>query len=246
MSFENKVVVVTGASSGIGAATAIAFSKEGAHVVLVGRNQTKLNNVEAKCKENGNPPLVINADVSKPEDAERIIKDTVAKFGKLDVLVNNAGIITFSSVMAENALEVFDKILNTNLRAVVHLTKLAAPHLIKTKGNIVNVSSVAGQKVIDNCTAYQTSKAGLDHYSRGAAFELAKYNVRINVVSPGPVLTDIIQTVPADSIPSMNPMPLNRISQPEEIADIILFLSGDKAVGITGSIFVSDNGALLQ
>ncbi|XP_053608503.1 3-oxoacyl-[acyl-carrier-protein] reductase-like [Plodia interpunctella] len=245
MSFKNKVVIVTGASSGIGAATAIAYAKEDADVVLVGRNETKLAKTEAKCVENGKSPFVIKADVSKPDEAKKIIDDTIAKFGKLDILVNNAGIADVATVVSENAMEVFDRIMNTNLRAVVYLTNLAANHLIQTKGNIVNISSVAGRAVLDGLSAYMTSKAGLDHYSRGAAKEFAKFGVRVNVISPGPVITDIQQTLPADFEPETRPMPLERFSEAEEIADLILFLSGDKAVGITGSNFVSDNGMLL-
>ncbi|XP_053608502.1 3-oxoacyl-[acyl-carrier-protein] reductase FabG-like [Plodia interpunctella] len=249
MSFKNKVVIVTGASSGIGAATAIAFAKEGANVVLVGRNETKLAKTEAKCAENGKQEgtLVIKADVSKSNDAKRIIYETIGKFDKLDILVNNAGIVGITTVMDDNTMEEFDRIMNTNLRAVVHLTNLAASYLIKTKGNIVNISSVAGQVVLEGASAYMTSKAGLDHYSRGAAKEFAKFGVRVNVISPGPVITDILETLPVDlPAQAMRPTPLNRISDAEEIANLVLYLSSDKAIGITGSIFVTDNGMLLN
>ncbi|XP_063891970.1 uncharacterized oxidoreductase TM_0325-like [Helicoverpa armigera] len=249
MSFLNKVVIVTGSSSGIGAAIAIKFAEEGAKVAIVGRNQEKLNNVAKKCGK----PLVLVADVTKEEDAKRIVDETVKVFGKLDVLVNNAGIGGGSSITADNAIEIFDKIMSTNLRAPVYLTHLAAPHLIKTKGNIVNISSVAALKILmPEVFAYSASKAALDHFSRAVALELASSGVRVNTVNPGPVKTDIIENMGLSeaaidvTFKQMEDMTqLKRISDSEEIADLVLFLASDKAKAITGSSYVSDNGMLL-
>ncbi|XP_047029792.1 uncharacterized oxidoreductase TM_0325-like [Helicoverpa zea] len=249
MSFLNKVVIVTGSSSGIGAAIAIKFAEEGAKVAIVGRNQEKLNNVAKKCGK----PLMLVADVTKEEDAKRIVDETVKVFGKLDVLVNNAGIGGGSSITADNAMEIFDKVMNTNLRAPVYLTHLAAPHLVKTKGNIVNISSVAALKILmPEVFAYSASKAALDHFSRAVALELASSGVRVNTVNPGPVKTDIIEnmglseTDQAATFKHMEDMTaLKRISDSEEIGDLVLFLASDKAKAITGSSYVSDNGMLL-
>ncbi|KAJ8721919.1 hypothetical protein PYW08_004321 [Mythimna loreyi] len=250
MSFQDKVVIVTGGSSGIGAATAIKFAEEGAKVAIVGRNKAKLDNVAKQC---GNP-LVIVADVSKDADIKRIISETLKQFGKLDILVNNAGIAHSVSILAEQAMTVFDNVMSTNLRSVVYLTHLAAPHLVKTKGNIVNISSVAGLRVLAKDTfSYSTSKAGLDHFTRAVAQELAENGVRVNSVNPGPVKTDIIGNMGATGEMEeavykymQNMTALNRISGPEEIADVVLFLASDKARAITGSSFVSDNGTLLK
>uniref|UniRef100_A0A2A4JIX4 Ketoreductase domain-containing protein n=1 Tax=Heliothis virescens TaxID=7102 RepID=A0A2A4JIX4_HELVI len=249
MSFQNKVVLVTGSSSGIGAAIAIKFAEEGAKVAIVGRNQEKLNNVAKKCGK----PLVLVADVTKEEDAKRIVDETVKVFGKLDVLVNNAGIGGSSSIKADNAIETFDKVMNTNLRAPVYLTHLAVPHLVKTKGNIINISSVAAMKILSaDLFAYSTSKAALDHFSRAVALELAPSGVRVNTVNPGPVKTDIIENMGASekaqeaAYKHMEDMTaLKRVSDPEEIGDLVLFLASDKAKAITGSSYVSDNGMLL-
>ncbi|CAH1638083.1 unnamed protein product [Spodoptera littoralis] len=249
MSFQNKVVIVTGASSGIGAATAIKFAEEGAKVALVGRNQEKLNNIAKKC---GNP-LIITADITKDEDAKRIIEKTLRNFGKIDILVNNAGIGSSSNILDEGVLQIYDKILSTNLRSAIVLTHLAAPHIVKTKGNIVNISSVAGHRMIPEFSAYCTAKAGLDHFTRAVALELAPHGVRVNVINPGPVKTDIIENSGATKEMSdaafdrmRTRTALSRISEPGEVADLILFVASDKSKAITGSSIVTDNGMMLK
>ncbi|KAM3956979.1 3-oxoacyl-[acyl-carrier-protein] reductase FabG-like [Aphomia sociella] len=250
MSFANKVVIVTGASSGIGAATAVLFAKEGANVVLVGRNEIKLSNVAGQCARSGNTPLVVKAEMSNDDNVKRIVNETIDKFGKLDVLVNNAGMTVLGGILNGNILKAYDETMAINTRAVIHLTTLAAPHLVKTKGNIINVSSVAGKQVLGiGNNAYEISKAALDHFTRGAALELATAGVRVNSVSPGPVITDILDNCGIsmfswDAMSSMNP--LKRCSEPEEIAEIIIYLASEKAKGITGSDYVSDNGSLLH
>ncbi|XP_004931809.1 3-oxoacyl-[acyl-carrier-protein] reductase FabG [Bombyx mori] len=254
MSFKEKVVVVTGSSSGIGASIAIQFAAEGAKVVIVGRNEVKLKTVFEQCEKHGNQTLSVTADMNKDEDIKRIVDETIKRFGKIDVLVNNAGIGASASILAENALEIFDKVISTNLRSAVCITNLAAPHLVKTKGNIINISSIASLGVLSpNNFIYGASKAGLDHFTRCIALELAGKGVRVNSVNPGPVKTDIISNMGVSESYQekiWNIMKkgtaLDRIAEPEEIADIVLFLASDKARSITGSIYVSDNGALLK
>ncbi|XP_049694218.2 17-beta-hydroxysteroid dehydrogenase 14 [Helicoverpa armigera] len=249
MSFQDKVVIVTGSSSGIGAAIAVQFAEEGAKVAIVGRKQEKLNNVAKKCGK----PLVLVADVSKDEDAKRIVDETLRAFGKIDILVNNAGIADPASIQSEHAMAVFDKVMTTNLRSAVYLTHLAAPHLVKTKGNIVNISSVAAYRTVSkDMFAYCASKAGLDHFTRAVALELASSGVRVNTINPGPVLTDVFENMGATREQQAaffkgvgQTMPLKRVSIPEEIGDLVLFLASEKARAITGSNFVSDNGAML-
>lgn len=250
MEFNDKVVIVTGASSGIGAATAIEFSALGAKVTMVGRNETKLTEVAKKCKD----PLVIIADVTKDDDVKRIINDTIARYGKLDILVNNAGMAIPGGILSENAMEVFDKVMAANLRSSVYLTHLAAPHIIKTKGNIINISSICALIVLSKgIAAYHTAKAALDHFTRSVAAELAPSGVRVNVVNPGPVKSDFARNcglneeqlvVAAENITKRTA--LGRRSEPIEMADIILFLASDKAKAITGASFLADNGILVK
>ncbi|XP_045491157.1 uncharacterized oxidoreductase SAUSA300_2422-like [Colias croceus] len=247
MSFLNKVVLVTGASSGIGAATSILFAKEGAKVAMIGRNEKKLQNVAQQCKTK---PLVIKADISNDNEVRGLIKDTIDTFGKLDVLVNNAGIVRYASILDENLMKCYDEVMRTNLRAHVFTTHLALPYLIKSGGNIINVSSSGGSSLpaIPCILSYLISKAGVDHFTRAAALELAPSGVRVNAVSPGPVRTDVMENSGIQaSWDEAKPLTvLNKIAEPEEIAELIMYLASDKAKSITGSNYVCDNGAKLK
>ncbi|XP_053625108.1 3-oxoacyl-[acyl-carrier-protein] reductase FabG-like [Plodia interpunctella] len=247
MSFKNKVVLVTGASSGIGAVTAILFAKEGADVVIVARNENKLKKVAQDCAKFGKYPLVIKADVSDDDDDRRIINDTIEKFNKLDVLINNAGIVRFGPILDGQITDQYDEIMKINVRPVLRLTSLAAPYLIKTKGNIVNVSSIAGHTVTDQMAAYSVSKAAVINFSRSSALELARHGIRVNVVSPGPVNTNIFVNagLPLKVEDFGIGTAFNRASAPEEIADVIMYLASDKATSVTGTDIVADNGYLL-
>ncbi|KPJ20878.1 Glucose 1-dehydrogenase [Papilio machaon] len=250
MSFKNKVVIITGAGSGIGAATAILFSKEKANVILVDMNETKSSKIGALCITKH---LIVKADVSKEDEVKNLVKRTLDEFGKIDVLVNNAGIMKSGTIREGNILSAYDNVMATNVRAAIHLTCLCADHLIATKGNIINVSSVAGMVLQpgEKMLPYSMSKVALNFFSQGAALELSKHGVRVNIVSPGPVATDIIlNTAGVDTNITWKDFEgitlLNRVSEPEEIAELIAYLASDKARGITGSNFVSDNGCILK
>ncbi|XP_026725161.1 uncharacterized protein LOC113492075 [Trichoplusia ni] len=251
MSFNDKVVLVTGGSSGIGAATAIEFAAKGAKVAIVGRNQAKLSEVAKKC----NNPLVIIADFEKEDDVKKIVAETVKRFGKLDILVNNAGTVSLGGIKDENAMEVYNKVMTTNLHSVVLLTHLAVPHLTATKGNIVNISSIASTVYTHGFVgfAYGLSKAGLDYFTKSMASELAPAGVRVNSINPGPVRSDIIMKLGVEQkemdaawVKLGDTTALKRVSETKEIADLILFLAGDTGKGITGSVIISDNGALVK
>lgn len=192
MSFTDKVILITGASSGIGAATAIHFSTLNAKLVLVGRNLENLTKIQEQCNQSEN--LIVIADVAKPEDIEKILKATIERFGRLDVLVNNAGIIEAGGI-EDTSIEQYDRIFNINVRAVYSLTNLAVPFLIKSKGNIVNVSSVTGIRASPGLLSYCMSKSAIDQFTRCVALDLAPKQVRVNSVNPGVIITEFINVV---------------------------------------------------
>lgn len=247
MAFSGKVVIVTGAASGIGASTAELFIQEKAAVVLVDKDGERLGSVVDRCQKNTHEVLSITADVSDDKEAKRIIEETMEKFNKLDVLVNCAGIMKYGSILDGNLMSSFDGLVNVNLRSVMLMTTVAAPHLIESKGNIVNVASVGGLRAVKEFMAYCVTKAGVTHFTRGAAFELAPHGVRVNSVSPAVVRTNIAVNAGVENQWEMFEAgtPLKRILEPEEIANLIVYLASEKAKGITGSDFVADNGCLL-
>ncbi|KAJ8713155.1 hypothetical protein PYW08_008459 [Mythimna loreyi] len=250
--FANKVVIVTGSSAGIGAATVELFAKEGASVAIVGRNEEKLKEVAKRCEQHGAKTLIIKADVSKEEEAKTIVQKTVDKFGKLDVLVNNAGILRFASILQPNFLQNYDEVMNTNMRPVILITNLAVPYLTETKGSIINISStISVSAKVPGTMSYSISKAAMDQFTRFAAVELAPSGVRVNSVNPGPVATDIVATagIRPEELQTVNPANVTLLGRPsdaDEIGDVILFLASDKAKSVTGSSYVIDNGFLLK
>ncbi|CAG5020631.1 unnamed protein product [Parnassius apollo] len=254
MSTSKKVILVTGASSGIGAAIAIKFSEEGDKVVLVGRNERKLHNVSQLCKEAGGNTLIIIADLTIDADIKRVINTSIEHFGRLDVLINNAGVPGSESILSDNAMRVFDEIISINLRAAVYVTHLAAPYLIKTKGNVINISSIGSTAICFRINSqYGASKAAIDQFTKCVALELATYGVRVNSVNPGPTKTDFMKRFGYDEEKQqqvwntlLKATLLNKIIEPSEVADLVLFLASDKANSITGSSFVIDSGFSLK
>ncbi|XP_045761898.1 uncharacterized oxidoreductase SERP2049-like [Maniola jurtina] len=246
MGFQDKVAIVTGASSGIGAAVAIALSAEGASVAIVGRNQAKLAATAARCAN----ALVIQADVTNDDDAQRIIHQTVETFGKIDVLVNNAGNTRSASMFDENIMAAYDFTMNVNLRAVFRITSLAIPYLIKTKGNIVNVSSVSGHstRLAMQTITYSVSKAALSHFSGCLAADLAPHGVRVNTVSPGHTVTDLLENsgFPGKWEDFAALTALGKVAAAQEVADLVLFIASDKAKSVTGSNYFCDNGFMIK
>lgn len=249
--FNGKVVIITGASSGIGAETAIEFAKQNAKVVMTGRNKENLNNVAASCVE-GSPdkikPLVLVADMNNEDDVKNIVSKTIEVFNKIDVLINNAGILE-SGTIETTSLEQYDRVMNTNVRGPYHLTMLAVPHLIETKGAIVNVSSVVGIRSFPNILAYCVSKSALDQFTHCVALELGLKGVRVNAVNPGVITTGIQlkSSMNKDEYEDFlkkckDTHALGRAGEVKEVASAILFLASDGASNITGACLPVDGG----
>ncbi len=246
-----KVVLVTGATSGIGRAVALRFAESGARVVAAGRNAEALREVGDAIKRAGGEPLTIAADVTKEEDVRQLLQRAVGESGRLDVLVNAAGHISNGSIES-TSLAAWDKMLDVNLRAVFHLMQLATPHLIETQGNIVNISSVTGLRSFPGVLAYCVSKAGVDQLTRCAALELASKNVRVNAVNPGVVVTEIHKRGGMGEEDyerflerSKTTHPIGRVGQPSEVAELVFYLASEKASWITGATYSIDGGRAL-
>ncbi|HUF04074.1 MAG TPA: glucose 1-dehydrogenase [Aridibacter sp.] len=245
---KGKVVVVTGASSGIGRAAALKFAKAGAKVVAVGRNETALGELRSELAGEEGEIKGHVADLRERTQLERLVSSAVEYFGKIDVLVNSAGIIASGSI-EDTTLEDWDKMMDINLRTVFYLTQHCVPHLEKSKGSIVNVSSVAGTRAFPNVLAYCVSKAGLDQFTRCASLELAGKGIRVNAVNPGVVVSDLHRRSGMSEEEyagfldhSMETHPLGRVGSPEEVADLICFLASDNASWITGGTYAIDGG----
>jgi NAD(P)-dependent dehydrogenase (short-subunit alcohol dehydrogenase family) len=243
-----KVVVITGASSGIGRATALLFAKNGANVVAVGRNEKELSALRDQVQGKKGAIKVHLADIRETTQVERLINNTIQNFGQIDVLVNSAGII-MNGTIENTTLDDWDKMFNINLRSVFFVMQKCLPHLEKTKGNIVNVSSVAGTRSFPNILSYCVSKAAIDQLTRCAALELAPKGVRVNAVNPGVVVTNLHKRGGmADEDyqkflkNSKNTHPLGRAGEAKEVADLIYFLASEKALWITGATYEIDGG----
>jgi len=248
---SERTVLITGATSGIGRAVATRFAASSAHVIGLGRNRSELEEVEHEIVAAGGTPLMLAVDVTIESDIQRAFDTAISKVGKLDVLVNAAGHLSTGSI-EDTALSAWDAMMNVNLRSVFYLMQLAAPHLIKTQGNIVNVSSVTGLRSFPGVLAYCVSKAGLDQLTRCAALELAAKGVRVNAVNPGVVVTEIHKRggmSEADYAKflerSQTTHPLGRVGQPSEIAELIFFLASERASWITGATYQIDGGRAL-
>lgn len=253
MDFSNKVVIITGATAGIGADTAILFAKHSAKIVLVGRNETSLRVISKKCEEaKGIEPLSIKAELTDDDNVKGIISKTLEHFGRIDVLVNNAGVGVQGSIY--DGVELLDRAMAINVRPAFLLTSLATPHLVQSKGNVVNVSSVAAFKPIRDVQflPYCMSKAALDQFTKCVALELGPDGVRVNSVNPGGTKTSFTEAAGFSKEQTQkifeireNVLPLRKMAKSEEVADLILYLASDRACSITGATFVIDNGEIL-
>ncbi|HET6990549.1 MAG TPA: SDR family oxidoreductase [Bacteroidia bacterium] len=247
--FKNKVAIVTGAASGIGRATALAFAKKGAKVVIA--DWTDGNVTLKLIKDAGGEALVVKCDVSKSADVKMLIEKTVSTYGQIDFAVNNAGITGISAPTHECTEENWDKTIDVNLKGVWLCMKYEIAQMLKQgKGAIVNTASVAGFVAFVNIPAYVASKHGILGLTKNAAMEYARLGIRVNAVCPGVINTPMVhsggdENKEAEKIYA-NLEPIGRIGEPEEIANAILWLCSDEASFVTGHSMVVDGGWIAQ
>lgn len=246
--FSEKNLFVTGATSGIGRATALRFAQAGANVAAVGRDETELEHLKQALLDLNVRCVTISADLVRDGSVEMALAKAIDVLGGIDILVNAAGHIS-SGTIETTAAEAWDAMLDINLRSVFLLMQKALPSLVERRGNIVNVSSVTGLRAFPGVLAYCVSKAGLDQLTRCAALELAAQGVRVNAVNPGVVITEIHKRggmnddqYAAFLEHSRGTHPLGRVGKPEEIAELIAFLGSNQASWITGATYSIDGG----
>jgi NAD(P)-dependent dehydrogenase (short-subunit alcohol dehydrogenase family) len=239
LGFEGKVVLITGAAKGIGKTTALAFSEQSAKVVLVDVLEEELKEVHEIIQKAGRKVLSIQGDVSDNSQVQDAVKKTIKVFGKIDVLVNNAGIDVGSAPILNVTEEMWDKSLQVNLKSVFYFCKSVVPVMLENgKGSIVNVASIAGKEPNENMAPYAVSKAGMICFSRVLAKEVAKDGIRVNCVAPGLTKTDLLVNLSPEQFDRLlKKIPMGRVGYPEEVADLILFLSSEKSSFITGQCF---------
>jgi NAD(P)-dependent dehydrogenase (short-subunit alcohol dehydrogenase family) len=248
MSFHGKVAIVTGATSGIGRETALALAREGADLVLVGRDAQALSDLSRQLSTAGRRVTTVAADVTATDAPAQIVQAALEACGGIDVLVNAAGIIATGTVITTDD-DGWDQMMAVNLRAPFRLMRAAAPALIERRGTVVNVSSVNGLRSFAGVLGYCVSKAGLDQLTRCAALELAPHGVRVNAVNPGVTVTNLHRRSGMDDDRyaafldrSRETHPLGRPGQPDEVASLILYLASDAAAWMTGETIPIDGG----
>ena len=244
---DKKIALVTGGTRGIGKKVAEKFAKEGYNLVLnYVSDNTDINSVIDSFKEYKNEVILVKADVSKFNECENLVKEAIEKFGKIDVLVNNAG-ITKDGLIAMMKEDAFDRVIDVNLKGTFNMTRNVVPYMMKKRcGNIVNISSVVGVAGNAGQSNYAASKAGIIGFTKSLAKELAPRNIRVNAVAPGFIDTDMTSVLTdkvKDNIYSQ--IPLKRMGEAEEVANVVYFLSDDKSSYITGQVINVDGGMVM-
>lgn len=249
MRFKDKVVVVTGGASGIGRATALAFAREGARVVVADLNETGGNETARLAKELGGEGVFVRADVTREDDCGRMVQTAVDRFGRLDVLFNNAGIPMAPTPAEAIPTELFDRVLAVNVRGVFLGCRYAIPVMrAQGRGVIINTASTAGIRPRPGMLAYAASKGAVITLTKALALELAPYGIRVNAVAPVATDTPMLPVFFGTANPEearrkfLESIPLGRLNTPEDVAAAVLFLASDEAAMITGVCLEVDGG----
>jgi NAD(P)-dependent dehydrogenase (short-subunit alcohol dehydrogenase family) len=250
-SFKDKVALITGGTSGIGRATAVAFAREGAKVVVTGRREREGQETVDLIKKAGGQAIFLKTDVAKEADVKAMVEKTVATYGHLDYAFNNAGIEQLPTPLLEQTEEAFDQIININVKGVWLSMKHEIPQMLKNGGGaIVNMASVAGLIGFPGIPIYIASKHAVLGLTKSVALEYAKSGIRINAVSPAAIETDMVDRFVGkegdarQQLASMHPM--GRMGKPEEIADAVIYLCSDRASFVTGQSLALDGGFTTQ
>lgn len=250
MRLEGKVAIISGGARGMGAAEAKLFAREGAKVIICDVLENEGRQTEAEINEVGGDAVFVKLDVTSQDEWENAVNTAIERFGKLDILVNNAGIIVQSTI-EDMTVELWDKVMDVNAKGVFLGTKTAIPHMKEAGGgSIVNISSISGIVGQDNVNAgYNASKGAVRIFTKAAAVQYAKENIRVNSIHPGPIATPMTAEGRADPervALTAERTPLGRYGEPEEVANAVLFLASDEASYVTGSEIVVDGGYTAQ
>jgi len=245
LNLNGKVAIVTGASSGIGEATALALAEAGAQTVLAARRIDRLQKLASKIAERGGKALAIRTDVTQKENLERMVQETLASFGQIDILVNNAGILDMKDFLALTDQD-WQKILDVNLRGYFWAAQLVSKEMEKRRsGKIINIASIAGLAAFPQITVYNISKAAVIMLTKSLATELGPFGIMVNAIAPGVIETEMTKGLLADEKTRnsfLSKIPLGRVGRAEEIASAVLFLASDLASYFNGSVLVVDGG----
>lgn len=249
ISLSNKVSLITGGSRGIGATTALLLAQAGSDIILnYARNNERAGAVANAIRELGRRVLVHQANVGNADEARSLVERGIASFGRIDIVVNNAGIWTYGEIGAMNE-KVWDETMEANLKSIFNICNAVVPHMKKSGGGrIINIASTAGQRGEAFHSHYAASKGGVIAFTKSIAVELAPFNILVNTVAPGWVDTEMTESALGDGKSREEiaaTIPLNRIATPEDIAGPVLFLASDLARHITGSTISVNGGSVL-
>lgn len=246
MKLSGKVAIVTGGSRGIGKETAKLFARESAKVVITAKDEARLQSTAKELDVFG-----ITGDIRKNQDVENVVRKTMEKFGRIDILINNAGIFPQVKPLHEISEKEWNEVIDVNLTGQFRFTRAVIPHMMKNGGCIINVSSDAGLRSFENfeADAYSASKAALILLTKAWAIEYAKQKIRVNCVCPGVVETDMTALFlrsEADRAITASDHPIGRIGKPEDVARSILYLASEDSSWVTGAILTVDGGAAIK